>query len=273
MSKLQVLVATMHQTDFSLVEKMNIHANVIIANQADEESVREMQFEGFTAKMITTKTRGVGINRNIALQAADAEIVLFADDDIVYRDDAFQQIEGAFCDLPKADLITFSADFTKNGKVYLQRRNPTKQCRVWNSMQFGAAFLAARRQTIAEKRLEFSTLFGGGCIYGSGEDSLFLRDCLKHGLRLYSHDFVIGSCAKDESTWFTGYNEKFFYDKGAWLAAAFPKSHFLLKWYFLLRHKHVTELSLSEMRHQMNRGIRGYRTRIPYSEKSIEDNQ
>lgn len=268
MSKLQVLVATMHQTDFSLIEKMNIHADVIIANQADEESVREMQFEGYTAKMITTKTRGVGQNRNIALKAADAEIVLFADDDIVYQDGAFKQVEAAFHDLPKADLITFSADFTKNGKVYLQRRNPTKRCRIWNSMQFGAAFLAARRQTLTEKKQEFSTLFGGGCIYGSGEDSLFLRDCLKCGIRLYSHDYVIGSCSKDESTWFTGYNEKYFYDKGAWLAATFPKSQFLMKWYFLLRYNHVTKLSFHEMRYQMKRGIRGYRTRTPYTEEN-----
>lgn len=268
MSKLQVLVATMHQTDFSLIEKMNIHADVIIANQADEESVREMQFEGYTAKMITTKTRGVGQNRNIALAAADAEIVLFADDDVGYCDNAFQQVEAAFRDLPEADLITFSSDYTKNGKVYLQRRNSTKRCRVWNSMQFGAAFLAARRQTLVEKKQQFSTLFGGGCIYGSGEDSLFLRDCLKCGLRLYSHDFVIGTCSKDESTWFTGYNEKYFYDKGAWLVAAFPKSQFFMKWYFLLRYKHMTELPLSEMCHQMNRGIRGYRTRTPYSEEN-----
>ena len=38
MSELQVLVATMHQRDFSLVEKMNIRCDAVIANQADRSS-------------------------------------------------------------------------------------------------------------------------------------------------------------------------------------------------------------------------------------------
>ena len=75
MKKLQVLVATMHQKDLSLVEKMNIRCDAVIANQADKNEILTED----NVTMITTKTRGVGLNRNIALLAADAEILLFAD--------------------------------------------------------------------------------------------------------------------------------------------------------------------------------------------------
>ena len=37
MNHLQILVATMHQTELSLAEKMNIRCSAIIANQADRE--------------------------------------------------------------------------------------------------------------------------------------------------------------------------------------------------------------------------------------------
>lgn len=266
MGRLQVLVATMHQTDFSLIEKMNIQADVIIANQADYEAVNECSFGPYHAKMITTRTRGVGVNRNIALQAADAEIVLFADDDIVYQADIFSGVLKAFDEIPQADLIVFGADYTKAGEVYLQRHYQTKKCYIWNSMGFGAAFLAARRQRIAEKNLLFSELFGGGCIYGSGEDSLFLKNCLDKNLTLFSHELVIGKNSKDESTWFCGFDKKFFFDKGAWTAAAFPKIKHFVKWYFLLRFWRSSQISIFDMLRQYNRGIQYYGLSRPYSE-------
>lgn len=267
MGRLQVLVATMHQTDFSLIEKMNIRADVIIANQADYEAVTECSFGPYHAKMITTRTRGVGVNRNIALQAADAEIVLFADDDIRYEDDAFNEVLRAFDALPQADLIAFGADITKNGTVTRQIRHPVKRRHLWNSMQFGAAFLAARRKPVYEKQITFSELFGGGCVFGSGEDTMFLKDCLANKLVLFSHSYVLGSCASDVSSWFEGYREKYFYDKGAWTAAAFPKTKCFMKWYFMLRLRRLSQIPLKKMLHFFNLGLCGYAERRPYSEE------
>ena len=82
MEKLQVLLATVHQTDLTIAEKMNLHCSTVIANQADREEVCSRG----PVKMITTATRGVGLNRNLALLAADGDILLFADDDVVYND-------------------------------------------------------------------------------------------------------------------------------------------------------------------------------------------
>ena len=267
MGRLQVLVATMHQTDFSLIEKMNIRADVIIANQADYEAVSECSFGSYHAKMITTRTRGVGVNRNIALQAADAEIVLFADDDICYKDDAFNEVLRAFDTLPQTDLIAFGADITKNGAVTRQIRHPIRRRHIWNSMAFGAAFLAARRESVCEKKIAFSELFGGGCMFGSGEDTMFLKECLANKLVLFSHSYVLGSCASDVSSWFEGYREKYFYDKGAWTAAAFPKTKFLMKWYFMFRLRKLSQIPFKKMLYYFNLGLCGYAARRPYSEE------
>lgn len=37
---LEVLIATMHQTDYSLPEKMNVESDAVVINQCDEESAR-----------------------------------------------------------------------------------------------------------------------------------------------------------------------------------------------------------------------------------------
>lgn len=264
MSELQVLVATMKQQDLSLAERMNLRADAIIANQHDKSETVEALTEYGKIKMITTPTRGVGLNRNIALTAADADILLFADDDIIYYDNALEEVKRAFEALPDADIIFFGLDMTRDGEIYERRRHPIKRLHLYNSMRFGGARIAIRRDALMRARLSFSRLFGGGCIYGSGEDSLFIRDCFRAGLRVYSHSVVLGKCAKDSSTWFEGFNEKYIFDKGAWMACAFPRGKHLLKWHFIRRIAKRAGLSLGQTAKIFNRGMKAYKTLATY---------
>ena len=107
MNKLQVLVATMHQRDYSLAEKMNIHCSAVFANQADRSDISVEEKTFGTLKMITTPTRGVGLNRNIALLAADGDYLLFADDDMVYYDGMAEAVTDAFQENPEADVLVY----------------------------------------------------------------------------------------------------------------------------------------------------------------------
>lgn len=256
--ELQVLVATMNRQDLSLAEDMNLRQNVVIANQCGKWGMDEAIQDGVKIQMISSDTIGVGINRNLALQAAQAEILLFADDDIRYYDSDLQGVIDAFRQLPDADVIFFGIDMTKNGEVFDRRRNKVGRVRLWNSLRYGACRMAIRREALIKHRLSFSVLFGGGSIYGSGEDTIFIRDCLRAGLKLYSHDYVLGACAKDSSTWFTGYNEKYCFDRGAVLACAFPKAKRLMKWYYTRKIGKRSELSRREIGRQMGRGIRAF---------------
>ena len=264
--KLQVLVAAMHQTDLSLPEKMNIRCDAVVANQHDRFSVDEEETAYGRVKMISTPTRGVGLNRNVALLAAEADILLFADDDSVYYDGAFEDVIHAFESLPDADVIFFGLDMTKKGEIYERRRHPIKRLHLHNALRFGGARMAVRRRAVLQHELCFNRLFGGGCLYSSGEDSLFIRDCFKAGLRVYSHSVVLGKCAKDSSSWFTGFNEKYLYDKGAWIACAFPKVKHLIKWYFIRGLAKRSGFSLSKTTKLVNRGIAGFKTLTAYDQ-------
>ena len=256
---LEVLVVSMGQTDLSLSEKMHLRGNVLIANQADFWGYEEKETQSGKVRMITTATRGVGVNRNQALSLAEGDILLFADDDITYYDGALESVLDAFRELPDADVIFFGIDMTRNGEIFDRRRNQKKHLHIYNSLKYGAARMAVRRSALKKGRLAFSTLFGGGCIYGSGEDTLFICDCFRAGLRVYSHPLVLGACAKDSSSWFTGFNEKYMFDKGAWIACAFPKSKHLMKWYFIRRFSRKSGLPLKTVIRRINDGIRAFR--------------
>ncbi len=268
MKELQVLVATMKQTDFSLAEKMNIKTNAIIANQHDAESITTKFTEHGEIKMITTATRGVGLNRNIALMAADAEILLFADDDITYYDGSLEGVKDAFRQLPDADVIIFSTDITREGVIVEKRYSPIRRRRIWNSLKYGTYAIAIRRSALLRCNITFNQLFGGGCIYGSGEDSLFIIECFKKGLHVYTHDYVLGARAKDSSSWFNGYNEKYFFDKGAFSRFAFPrlKLAFIFSLSFRMKMRKKTELSFCQMVSSMRKGVKASRRLISYKE-------
>lgn len=260
MSALQVLVAAMHQQDTSLARKMNIGCDAIIANQADRNEV----VDDGTVRMITTDTRGVGLNRNIALMAATADIVLFADDDVTYYDGLADGVLQAFRDNPGADVLIFGLDITRNGEITEKRRVQSKRMRVWNAMRFGTCRMAVKRAALVRENILFNQNFGGGCPFSSGEDSLFLKACFDKGLKVYGSGYVLGSCAKDYSTWFQGYNEKYFYDKGVLMRYLFPQIPRLMALYFAIGFKRETQLSVNKRVKLMLTGVREGKRMLPY---------
>ena len=82
--ELEVLVATLQQKDLSLTEKMHLTQNAVIANQCGQWSYTESKNDRGTVRILSSDTKGVGINRNLALQLAQGDILLFADDDVTY---------------------------------------------------------------------------------------------------------------------------------------------------------------------------------------------
>lgn len=212
----------MNQTDFSKIKAMNIHSNVVFANQADRTEYAEQEFEGHTAKMITTATRGVGINRNLAFAYSSADILLLADDDIVYRDEYEKIVLDAFAEHPKADVILFNFESLNPDRPEAITKR-THRVRWYNCLKYGALRIAIRREALLRKNLAFSFLFGGGARHSAGEDNLFITHCIQKGLRVISHTSVLGTVRQEESTWFRGYDEKYYRDRGALFAAMYGR--------------------------------------------------
>jgi len=264
--KLQILAVTMHQNDLGIAEKMNIRCNAIISNQADREEIVTQKNEFGEIKMITTPTRGVGLNRNIGLMAASADILLFGDDDMTYYDGLESAVTKAFSELPDADAIVFGLDITQNGVITERRRCDKRRLHVFTSMRYGTARLAVRRKAVVENNITFNQCFGGGCAFSSGEDSLFIKNCLDHGLKLYSHPYVLGTCCKDSSTWFKGYNEKFFYDKGVLVRKLFPRSAYIMALYFGINFKRSTDIGVLQRLKLIYSGVRKGKRMLPYGE-------
>lgn len=235
--KLQVLISTMNQIDYSLLKKMNIQSDAIVVNQCDKNEVKCFLYKGYSIKWISMMERGIGLSRNTCLMHATADLVLFADDDIVYQNGYAEAVINSFKRTPLADVICFNIKLENSNKNIGGHRDnkKRKRLRAFNSMRYGATLIATRRRALLRERLSFSLLFGGGAEFNSGEDSIFIKDCLDAGLRLYSETYCLGCVDDSQSSWYKGIDDKFFMDRGMVYATAFPKISKLVFLYYAYR--------------------------------------
>lgn len=257
--RIQALVATMHQQDHSLPEKMNIQTDAIVCNQCDRHEAEFFEYKGHRIAWYSFAERGVGLNRNNALMRADGEIGLFADDDMVYVDGYPEIIRKAFQQLPDADVIIFDLTYPHGGRRPITeiRRLNKKDC-----MRFGAARFAVRLSRVQLNGISFNLCFGGGAKYSSGEDTLFLNDCLSKKLKIYAYPAVIAHLQDErESTWFQGYNDKFFFDRGIVYHLLNRKLGGLFAAYHCIKHRRrYSAYGWKAAWKQMMRGIRYAKT-------------
>lgn len=208
----EVLASVMHQDMKTLAEQMQLDSDAVIINQCEIEDCAEMDYKGHRVRFFSFPERGIGKSRNAAIERADGDICLFSDEDIVYREGYAEAIEAEFAANPKADMILFNIEIEESRRTYFITER--KQVHWYNCGRYGAVSFAVRRKSLIESGVRFSLLFGGGARFSNGEDSLFLKEFMDKGYKVYTAPVTIGRENAGESTWFAGYNEKFFHDRG-----------------------------------------------------------
>lgn len=257
---LEVLVSTMKQKDISLADRMNISSKAIFINQSDSIGYEEWKKEDSLIRMYTLNERGVGLSRNTALMRSRADICLLGDDDVVYVSNYEEIILNEFKKNPKADLIIFTVNIIdKKGEKQIPLKN--RRVNFFNILRYGAVRIAFKRETIIKNNIYFSLLFGGGAKHGSGEDSIFLADSLRKGLRIYTNSNKIADVYNYDSSWFNGYNKKFFFDKGALFQKISPRLSHLLILNFILRkyNTYKNEMTIIKAYRYMKKGAKCFK--------------
>jgi glycosyltransferase involved in cell wall biosynthesis len=250
-----VLVAAVNEDVNALAEKMHLETEAVIVNQCDCFDYREYKHNDRLIRAFSMAERGVGLSRNTALMHGNGDICLFADEDIVYYPGYEEKILAAFAENPDADVITFNFKVDPSRATYYNQEK--HRIRWYNYGRYPTYAAAAKVEALRKANVSFSLLFGGGAKYSNGEDSLFFHDCLKKGLHLYAHTDELGEEVYRESTWFKGYNHKFFVDRGVLYHHLYGKGAKIFSLRFLLAHKQemLKEISLKGAYGLMKQGI------------------
>lgn len=232
---LETLVSAVGHKTGTLAEKMNLQSDAIIINQCDTNTYEEYRHGDFRIRAYSFAERGVGLSRNNALLRATGDICLFSDEDIVYEDGYAGKVLEAFAARPQADMLLFNMEVEADRATYHTQRE--HRVRFYNSGRYPTYSFAVRREKLHKANVTFSLLFGGGAAYSNGEDSLFLLDCLKKGFRIYALPINLGKEVPRPSTWFQGYTEKFFFDRGVLYYHLYGSFCRIFALRFLLAHK------------------------------------
>ena len=227
--KLEVMLSVMN-LDKKKLDKMNIKSKCTVINQCDKNSF--CKYKNFN--IYSYNERGTSNSRNRGLEHICEDIILLCDDDVVYNKNYEKLVLNEFKNNRDADVIFFNVESPNRPKRKLKKR---KRMHIYNSLNYATYNIAFRRKSI--KNIKFNTMFGPGCKYSNGSDTMFIRDLYKNKLHVYSSPYYLGIAYNTKSTWFKGYNEKYFYNKGALFTAINPRIRHILILQYLLRHKEV----------------------------------
>ena len=257
--QVQVLASVMNQSMEQIVEQMNLSSDAVIINQCDCLKQEEMEYKGNRIRFFSFPDRGVGRSRNEAIMRADRDICLFSDEDIVYEEGYAEKIAAEFEKNPRADMILFNVAVDESRRTY--HITERKRVRWYNCGRYGAVSFAVRRSSLLSSGVMFSLLFGGGARYSNGEDSLFLKEFMQKGYRVYTAPVTIGREEAGESTWFAGYDKKFFFDRGVLYHYLYGGLAVPFSLRFLLAHKSKMcgQVSVRQAWQWMREGVRSVR--------------
>lgn len=231
--KIQLLVTTMFQKDFSKLEQMNVTGDVLFVNQDDRfEYTRTEHNNGRTAEMITTPTRGTSKNRNTAIEFCDktCDYVLFMDDDILLNDDYEECVIKELTAHPEAKVVKFSIHSltpTTRTTANKQTERFVKATRRMLSSCGGCA-LAIRRDVFDIPNMRFNEHFDPGGVVYCGGDTIFYQELVNKGVSVYLSPVDIAGVDLSDSSWFEGYNEKYINSAAQCVAHVYPNLSKLL---------------------------------------------
>ena len=208
--KLEILMSCMHQVDDTLIRTSCIYGDAVVVNQCDTDGFSQYPTREGVARIFSTQQRGLTKSRNMAIRNSDADVCLLSDDDEVFVPDYVEKVLGAYESLPQADVIIFK----------MENREPSFPDRIMRlrfpkTMKVSSWQISFRRQRLLDAGVWFDELMGAGSGNGAEEELKFLTDCEKAGLQIWYVPETIAAVAQQSSTWFEGFTERFFEDRGA----------------------------------------------------------
>ncbi len=182
-TQLQVLICAYGPDGLERVKK-SAHPQVegveyLVSWQTEEYPSGTIIRERDDIRIITTATKGLSVNRNTALSMASAPLLLIGDDDADYREEWLMNVIDGFKENPEADIIAFRYESESSVKHYPSK--PFSLAKSPKGYYTSSIEIAFRREAVQGK-IWFNENFGIGATFPSGEEDIFITDCLDRGL-------------------------------------------------------------------------------------------
>lgn len=186
-----------------ILQKEQEGIKYIISHQYRDEQYKRIPEVLYRSDVIISQIPGAGLSRsrNHALQLAEGDIALIADDDVGILPDAFDIIRNVFSSDEAIDVACFKIRTPQGSPEYKDYFPYACKIDKKPPHYLSSIEIALRPKAVKAKNIKFDERFGlGGLRYPSGEEEVFIQDCIKAGLNVWYFPYYTVTHPFDSST-------------------------------------------------------------------------
>lgn len=204
--KLSVLICTLDE-GIQRVPQMLLpprpDVDYVVAFQYSHNAMAELIPPQLTARedvsVYPLRGRGLSLNRNHALQHAQGDVLLIADDDNRYRNEYFDHILQVYGRQKEVDIALFRVKDYKGEWLKLYPSEPFDYQNAPRSYYPCSQEITMQRRVV-ESGLRFHEHFGlGAGFLCAGEEDVFLCDALRHGLTVKGYPYTVAETNREST--------------------------------------------------------------------------
>ena len=192
---IDVMISTLNDRIYNIsniVLEPTIGINYIICHQITEDKIYKISYENRTdIKYIQIKNKGLSLSRNTCIENSSADILLIADDDIIYEKNFSEVLKSSFLRYSDADVLCFKTKIVDTDLPF--KEYPSKVLKIDNVRKYAPASIeiAIRRDSLY-KIGKFNTLFGVGSLFPVGEETILIAEAIKNNCNiLFIPEYIV----------------------------------------------------------------------------------
>ena len=182
-NNLEILISTTGKNDIDFIKRIFLKNNfdnipILIVNQ----SLKPLKSIRKNIRVINSDKKGISNSRNLAIHNSSKTYCLFGDDDIEYKKGFYELVLEEFLQNKNADVITFMME-DNDGNLFKDYSNISTHNKR-SIREVNSVVIAFKRDIIIKNNIMFDPLFGLGGTFKTGDEYIFLRNCLNKNLNL-----------------------------------------------------------------------------------------
>lgn len=238
---IELLISTMNKEKLESLRFENIDksTNCLVINQCGINK----NIEKKNLRMIKTDTVGLAKSRNLAIKYAKGNVCIISDDDVKYVEGFEKLVEDEFEKNPDIDILTFQIK-TPEGDFFKNYREESFQHNHRTVLKISSIEIAFRLNAIKDNNIFFNEYFGLGANYISGEENIFLLNCIKKGLKIKYIPKTIAIHPKESSGKIL--DKRAIYSKGALFYELFGFKAYFINFAFLFKKRKLINFNFLE---------------------------
>ncbi len=208
---LEILISTMFRDNLDFLDGMfpcpHENYNLLIINQTQHNKLIDTTNLPGHIRVINIFERGLSKSRNLALKNAKADVLLLADEDVVFTNDFDKIILSSYEKFPHAVSLIFPL-IDENGNKIGEYGNKTRI--ITDFSKIYSPQITLKRELFVKYDIEFNTEFGLGARYPDSENFIFLTDLHRAGAQIiYVNTNPIAKHPEKNTSWYLEKDEIF----------------------------------------------------------------